>query len=400
MKTIRITLSIIILLAIPQTTFSQVEGWNKTKQVDNLLYIPIDLKSSKTYRVLIPAPEKLKGQNVKSWFLTSIKEMQKPLGAPLRQWNITINNQGGLSSINIFKNKDGEILSVGYLGLEYPNKQTYIVQIVSSLDATILKKYGNQIPALLKDARGNDTSGIIASTKPTQHNETQNNVNKNLTGKEKRLAIESAIRTLPGKGVKASEIAMIWVDSYINVLWGGLDVDTAILFKDGSAYLACKIPPGELNVAKSKSLQPRKWTKWRKFGEGYQIFNNKKGVWKELDGTRAIRATSAEKLKAKFITAGGSKMKGSWKNSIIFMADGRFEMTDFSMNNNEMMGGGETGPSVSVVHKSDKGGTSGSTVISGGNIGGGANFEKKDGSKNTGTYHINGYTIILKHDNG
>jgi hypothetical protein len=34
----------------------------------------------------------------------------------------------------------------------------------------------------------------------------------------------------------------------IDVIWGGIDVDTHLLFKDGSAYKDCTIPPDELNV--------------------------------------------------------------------------------------------------------------------------------------------------------
>jgi len=402
-------LSISILFLFIQNITAQ-KGWNKTKQGNALIYVPNDLKSDKTFKYTVNVPVALNGQNEKTWLLNVAKKLQNTLGKPLKPWKVTPEKNGGLGIVNMYLNSQGEKISVGYQSKYLSNSKVYVLQMITSNDVTIIMKYGKQIERIINDAESTfkiNPSLASIDSYPSSEQQAQTTKKSNpykkktkLSGKEKRLAIEKSIRTAPGKGVNLSSVAAIWVDSGIDVLWGGIRVDSYILFKNGTAYDGCEIPPNELLVNKSKKLQPKKWTKWRKSGSGYQILYRKKGTWKKLEGNRAIKTRTNEKLNKKYITTGGSQTAGSWKNTITFKPDGRFEMSNFSMNGNKMLGGGTTGPSVTVVHKSDKEGTSGTTVVSGGDLGGGTSTKKKDGSKNTGTYYLNGYTITLKHDNG
>jgi len=392
-----------------QNTIAQ-KGWNKTKQQDALIYVPSDLKSSKIFKYTVNAPVTLNDQNEKTWLLNAAKEQQSVLGKPLKPWKVTPEKSGGLGIVNMYINSQNEKISVGYQSKTLSNGKVYMLQMITSNDVSIIMKYGKQIESILNNAENtfkNNPSLASIDASPTKKQEV-NSIKKTspskkktkIGSKEKRLAIEKAIRTKPGMGINLSNVATIWVDSGIDVLWGGIRVDTYIMFKDGTAYEGCEVPPNEFLIRKSKELQPKKWTKWRKSGSAYQILNRKKGTWKKLEGNRVIKTRTNEKLNKKYITTGGSQTAGSWKNTITFKPNGRFEMSNFSMNGNEMLGGGTTGPSVTVVHKSDKKGTSGTTVVSGGDLGGGTSSKRKDGSKNTGTYYLNGYTIILKHDNG
>jgi hypothetical protein len=172
----------------------------------------------------------------------------------------------------------------------------------------------------------------------------------------------------------------------------------------------CEIPPTELDVQQSRQLQVAgdvykrgKWSEWRKAGSGYEI--KRKGSWKKLEGIKALTGNKNQVLNSKYTTAGGSQVKGSWKNSITFKPDGRFEMSNFSMKDNSMIGGGDTSPLISKVYNSDKRGSKSSISVAGDfekniDIGGGVSDEKRNGSKNTGSYMIDDYRIILKHDNG
>ncbi len=406
----KIILIVSISLLSIQETIAQ-DGWDKTRQNDALVYIPSDLKSGKTFKVTIPGPINLNNQDLKKWFLEKAKEMQTSLGNPLNPWKIKPDKDAVWGLANMYINSKGEKLSAGYQGGILDNGKAFIMQAVMSQDLGIIFKYGTKLKNLKKDAEktfaNNSSLSNIQNSSVRQQKEvnTKRKSNKKitsnkktkLTGKQKRLAKEKAIRTLPNNGVKASEIETVWIHSWLNVVIGGISVDTYLLLKDGTVYDGLEIPPNELNVKMSKELQAKKWTKWKRSGSGYQVFNKKKGTWEKLEGNKAIKTRAGEKLNAKYITASGSQMFGSHRSWITFKSNGRFELKNLSI-----MGSpdGSIGPSTTTVHKSDKTGTSGTTVVIGTNVGGGTSSKKKDGSKNTGTYHLNGYTITLKHDNG
>lgn len=232
--------------------------------------------------------------------------------------------------------------------------------------------------------------------------------------------IVKLIRTSPEQGAKASDIEVIWGHFYFSGLVGTVISETSILFKDGTVYLNCEIPPTELDVQQSKQLQVAgdiykhgKWTTWRKSGAGYEVKNLRTDKWGKLEGKPARAASGGDAiLNVKYINAGGSQIKGSSKKSMTFKPNGRFEMTSFSMQDNSALGGGgstsDATPYISRVTKSDKYGSQGAVNISGASkgangitrIGGGTSSKKRNGSMNTGTYKLDGHRILLEHDNG
>jgi len=333
------------------------------------------------------------------------------LGNAQTSWKLKQEKEGGWSVSNTYTNKQGEKMSAGYASKKLSNGKVYMLQMISSSDIGILLKYGQQFKKVMLDAESifRQDKGLTNESTPNKQSipiakssTKSGTIDKKakLTSKEKRLLTERLIRTVPGKGAQNSEIQVLWVNSGVDVLMGGINVNTYLLLKDGTVYTDCEIPPNELLVKKSKELQPSKWTIWRKAGASYQIKNKKKGTWKTLKGNRVIATQANEKLSKKYITTGGSQYRGSWKNSITFKTNGRFEMSRFSMKDNSSLGGGTTGPSIQTVSKSDKTGTSGTTVVSGSGVGGGTTSQKNNGAANTGTYYLKGNTITLKHDNG
>jgi len=231
--------------------------------------------------------------------------------------------------------------------------------------------------------------------------------------KESNRVVQMDARTSSKKNDDNSRIELVWAESNIDFFYGGIDVDNYILFKDGTVYKNCTTPLDNLQVNISKKQQPKQWTEWRKRRfSGYEILNRKKNTWEKLLNEKAvtslepIKARSGEKLNAKYTSAGGGNIGGSssFKNSITFKPDGRFEMARFSMRNNDAFGGTGGGkydaPLVSSANVSDKRGSSDTSSIMGKSVGGFSTDKRKDGSKNTGTYHLDDYTITLKHDNG
>jgi len=262
-----------------------------------------------------------------------------------------------------------------------------------SQDFAIIFKYGMKINELKADAetffKEHHLHGDI-------HNNRSHKNKNQLSTKQKRMALKRAIRLPPGKGVKPSEIDTLWVKTWHDVMVGEYAVNTFILFKDGTAYVRCNFPPNELNTIASKELQPKQWTKWRKSFFSYQIYNTKKQIWKSLKGDKVVKSTPNEKLNAKFITANGSALYGSHKRWISFKPDGRFELSRSSVRSSAP---GSFGPSTLTSHNSDKTGSSNTSVFDGKHVGGGTATTFKDGSKNTGNYFLNEYSVTLKHDN-
>ena len=410
MKNLHILALLSLVLLNLQILHAQ-KGWNKIKSGDNLVYSPTTLKTGKTFNYIFFKPVSLDGQQEKDWLLAKAKKEHSKLGKAQTPWKLKKETKGGWSVSNAYTNKRGEKMSAGYASKKLSNGKVYMLQMISSSDIGVLLKYGQQFKTVMLNAESifkqdkglASTSTSSKKSIPTSRAPKKKNTldkKSKLTAKEKRRLTEKQIRTTPGKGAENSQIQVLWVNSGVDVLMGGIKVNTYLLLKDGTVYTDCEIPPNELLIKKSKELQPNKWTIWRKAGTSYQIKNKKKGTWKTLKGNRVITTQANEKLSKKYITTGGSQYRGSWENSITFKPNGRFEMSRFSMKDNASLGGGTTGPSVQTVSKSDKTGTRGTTVVSGSGVGGGATSQKNNGSANTGTYYLKGNTITLKHDNG
>jgi|GEM_PF-2868816 len=392
------SLLIISFLSYPVLVFSIPSNWKVSTQGKTKIYTP---PKNEDFKITVLPATSLKGKSAHQWFQQQANNHSNRLGKVTRRYRVDKINRKGQTILMTLREyidaKNKKRLSSYTVWLDSGDQQQLVVANMAH-DFKLYKRYvGEQIKLSnpLKNATKSSKQKQVSTTRKTKSSSTKKH--KKLTGKQKWNAIRKAIRTLPGKGVKNSSLAEVWVDSRIDVIRGGLRVDTYLLFKDGSVYENCEIPPNELIVNQSKALQAKKWSKWRRSGSTYQIFNHKKGQWKNLDGKRAIKTKLNEKLNATFLSAGGSQMMGSWKRTMLFKPNGRFELSNFSMNSTPSV---SVGPFVGSVHNSDKTGSSGSTVVIGTNVGGGTSSEKKDGSKNTGSYHLNEYTITLKHDNG
>jgi hypothetical protein len=240
------------------------------------------------------------------------------------------------------------------------------------------------------------TTSSIAATEPVSKNQ----VKPKQSPKSQSQQISEQIRVAPDKGADLDDIELVWVYSRADVIRGGFDVDTLLLFEDGTAYKECLIPPNELDIDVSKRLEPDKWTEWRKHWGTYQMKNKEDGNWYDLEGGPGIKAPEGTQLSGKYLSAHGSPTFGASKHHIIFNDNGRFEMSSFSISSNSSSGGGMWTPYVGSAIISDKSGTSAATTVAGGNVGGGVSSARKDGSKNTGNYEVHDYTITLLHDNG
>jgi hypothetical protein len=400
MKALQSFLFLFLVLVAPVT--SALEGWRVSNEGDIRLYVPNDLKKGKVFMYVTYGPFDLGGAELKSWFSNKARQLQNSLGKPLKEWVVKPDKGNWSISNQYVDKKSGKRLSVGYQGGMLDRQRAYIIAMLSSEDFMLLLKYGLAFDKVLNDAkrylvaRPSVTTSQVAAAKPVKKKQKK----PKPSAQNKRKKIRELIRVAPGKGADLDDIELVWVYSRIDVIWGGIDVDTHLLFEDGTAYKDCVIPPDELDIEVSKRLEPHKWTQWRKHWGTYQMKNKKKDVWYDLKGGPGEKAPEGAELSGHFLSAGGSQYSGSWKRHIIFHDNGRFELSSFALQSNSSMGGGDTAPLLTTVHSSDKTGSSGATSVIGANVGGGTSTERKDGSKNTGTYEVNDYTITMLHDNG
>ncbi len=418
---LKLTLFFFLALLTFRHSANAQEGWNRTSDQGSWTYIPKDLKAGKKFYYKAYPAQQVDGNHINDWLLTNSRDLQKMLGEPLEPWKVKTDKKGNRSISNSFLDSSGKKFSVGYQAEALNDKEFFIIQMVTSQDLGMIIRYGMAYKKVKENARQIIKPGVINAAvsskvvkEPTFSKENTPSYQQDkvtvhqlagLRSKERRKIIEAAIRTPPGKGVKSSALEAVWVDKYIDVIIGGFRVDTYLLFKNGEAYNGCKTPPSEFNVAVSKELESAspwrkysKWTIWRKNKNGkYEVKRNKTGQWEVLDGVRGMPGTIGEKLNNIFWSYSGSSSFGSHKSSIKLMPDGLFELSS-----NSIMGGdgGGTGPYTATASKSDKQGSSSSTVVVGSRVGGGSSTQKKDGSKNMGTYKINGHTIEFHHDNG
>jgi hypothetical protein len=385
-----------LCLLVCSLTAQALTGWNLSLEGDALRYVPSDLPSGKQFEYRVYGPFDLGDANLKSWFSEQALAIQDTLGKPIEPWVVKPDKQKW-SIGNSFKARDGQVYSVGYEGGHLEDGRAYIMRMVSSRDLALMMKYALTFYTVLDDAKQQFTNKSATTAQASSKPEID---------KAEPTTAQESVRVAPGEGADLSDIEEVWVYSNIDVIWGGIDVDTTLLFEDGSAYLDCTIPPDELDVEVSKRLEPKRWTRWRTSWGDYQIWNPSKETWVDMRGEPGEAIDPGTRLSGDYLNAGGSQYSGSWKRHIIFHDDGTFELSSFSLQSNSMMGGGSlepgggTAPLVTTVHSSDKSGSSGAASVIGSNVGGGTSSKRRDGSKNTGVYEINEYSVTLKHDNG
>jgi hypothetical protein len=383
-----------------------LDGWELSDGVNIRSYIPSDIASGKVLTYVATGPYELNSVDLKHWFSKRSREMQDLLGEPMREWTVTSNNEGWFSFNTYFDKKNNINLSAAYQGGMLDSERAYVVILISSLDEPLVEKYGSKFGSVLSDAKQylSAQPTISGGTASTAQQVEKKPGKQNITSKSEPKNIEEAIRVASGKGADIDDIEIFWIDRYWNVLMGTESIDTHLLFKDGTAYKECTIPPDELDVVASKRLEPQNWTTWRKQRGTYQLKD--KDAWYDLEGAPVIKAPDNMVISGDFFNAGGSSNAGAWETHIIFYDDGRFERTVWAIQTNENMGGGSAAPLIGSMVTGDKHGSEGATVVAGtrnsngADVSGGATSQSNDGSRNRGHYEIKDYTITMKHDDG
>jgi hypothetical protein len=230
-----------------------------------------------------------------------------------------------------------------------------------------------------------------------------------VVAQRKKEAEEEAARykfvVEPGQGVKDDEIeCVLSVVEYVNDgVNSNAKCDAYLLMKDGRVMDGLPVAPNELDLAKSRSQEPDRWGFWRRNANQYEFaWPSRPNDYQAPKGFQSVgRPVPRDtKLDADYKGAsswgiiGGAGGANFW--GVRFSPKGRFEKWKR----------GIAGTGTPVFEGQTTVGTAyddegASTVVSGGNIGGGTTVKHKDADAGRmGWYEFNGYSLTLKYDNG
>jgi hypothetical protein len=184
---------------------------------------------------------------------------------------------------------------------------------------------------------------------------------------------ERRIRERPvpanGKGLNESQIEGIYLHLSYNLTGIGgtvqLSYPSYLLLKDGTIHRNLKTPPTDLDVAKSREAEPKKWGRWEKRGASIIVQWNegRRETWdKYWYIARPAKKTDRLKGVYGYITGGGSTTVAAAVN-IKFSDDGSFARQGVVSDLNNAL----------------------------------YTYSKSDSA---GTYVLDGYTIELRYANG
>ncbi len=412
--------ALLIFLLCPLLAFAQ-KGWIVTKEANTVTYMPADLPLNKEFQCKFYRID-LNGIDKKTWIIQHARDQQFFLGETIKKWKIKSKKQGEWSTSSQYVAALGGKLSIGYETGTLADGKPYVLQFISSPDLVLLIKYRLKLRKLKnyaeKELMGMQVFSLATANtakasnsevtrksafETTQKGSFSASEFSKMSEKKYNQYVKKKIRTEPNQGVKLSAIETVFVDVKYNASRGRVTSYTYFLFKDGTVYGDCTVPIRDLNIKKSQKLEWAfsKWTFWKKQGDKYYFQNTKTGKWMlKNNPERALPGQKGLRLNNTYWMFSGDNMLGlqtPHKGYYRFMPNGRFEISSFTMSGGNM---DTTDPYSGTISKSDKKGSDGTTGLSDGSFGGEVSAERDDGSKNTGTYYIDGYTIEFHHDNG
>jgi hypothetical protein len=251
--------------------------------------------------------------------------------------------------------------------------------------------------AWLKDSRIVDPAGLKPSPLPAEPGLT-------------RLQVAAAqITAAPGAGLRPDQMHGLLHHGYGTTGSSGYEFreDIFLLLKDGTVYLGEDVAPSDLDVAKSRKLEPQMWGRWRQAGGGFQIQRNddfgRPEAWSDQAGRLIPTWKPGQRLNGAYTSTSfhGSQALGGTYNSTTykFSADGRFEVIGYRQSGSGSMAasagfsGGASGYSDGEGSSDSAGGGAGGAFAS-------AQRRSNDGSGNRGVYRLDGLSLELKFDDG
>jgi hypothetical protein len=207
------------------------------------------------------------------------------------------------------------------------------------------------------------------------------------------------VRTAPDGGVAMSDIEGVYQPKKLRynplTLLFEPDETTYLALKDGWLYDNLGVSPHDLDVAKSRRLEPQHWHRWRRRGAEMEIQSHDEhgrtdGRWSILAlqarppiGARSLDGVFSAVRSATAGLVGGGGATSIGRTSYTFRPDGSFSWVNFTQGFASSNSG--TGPGGASI------------VVGGASVGpGGTSLSSVGGGEDEGTYVTEGYTLELR----
>src|SRR5262245_11658199 len=173
------------------------------------------------------------------------------------------------------------------------------------------------------------------------------------TAKESRTQDpKEPYRTAPGEGIKPSEIEMFMLELEPRPQPLGMPVEietvAVMALKNGEYCRAFDVPPSDMDAAQDKRVHPVRWGKWRKRGDAYEIFDEKRGWQKAAWRARLYPAARDDQLLGVYARtasiATGTYSRVTSGASYNFLPGGRFEFGSIQIFSGRIAGSAKAKP--------------------------------------------------------
>jgi hypothetical protein len=373
-----------LLLLLSLSAAAQItppDGWKQQVQGDRYIFTPNTIfQSNFTYEVM--PLEKNTDDDLTNWLNKTAENTIQEAGYSIPASANT--QRRTLQAINIIgtvaKDKMGKSKNFFLVAYRRPDNTVRYARIIYPGDPknANLNIAAGHFAALAKKEGAVQNSGNTGSGSSDKQKESAT------AGKQKETTISKKQQTpvtAPGQGLKPAEIKGIVINAETGVGVGGMvlvEYRPYLLLQNGSIYRYPTVAPYDLDVAASKTAEPKKWGTWKLEGKTLVVTLPEKGVMKterwDDDWFWAKAPAANEKIKGAYMTIGGGgntamggNMMISYSSNITFNDKGQFVMK-------KTAGGTNTDFDVSTSTYSN--------------------------SNAAGTYKLNGYSIELKYNNG
>ncbi len=376
-------------LALPGTAHAQAK-WHTEVAGKAVIMTPPDLAAGEFCQVFVYPRTTLAGAALGSYVAKFADKNIAGLGRPVP--NPTADKDSAemmATTTRQFVTPQGQSYLACFVADTVDGENVRVISLVCTADAALFERYQPQMLAVIGEMIRQDKAALRAADLPAETNKSE---------KAAKQEPRYPYTVPPGKGVPNSKIAAVVYQG--GMLMNGFIYGTNeyLLLTDGTVHEGLPVPPDELDAARSRQGEPKKWGRWRKAGSDYLLaWPDKPNAYEKPNMSWAVLpAKPGERMNTRYqgAASGGSVITGGYYSiwGVKFTPDGRFTK--------DLSGGssaGGLGSDVSVSTTYDENGSTASFSAPGAV---GLSHSKSKGSAKAGTYSVSGYTLTLRYDDG
>lgn len=352
-------------------------GWKMQENSGHYTFTPATLFGTSNFHYDIYPPEK-GPEDIGSWLAAKAEQDARTAGyTPLPGETKSQDVRSFKLYSIVVRDAAGKSWVLNYMAYTRPDRLVRYGRITEIPNAAVTRNNSNTaVQHFIRLSR--QEGGLTTSAGDSQdHNSNQSHTSSSTSYHKEETPV-----TAPGQGLKPSEIKGVVLHQEYGVGVGGMmivEYNPYLFLKDGTVYSDPTVCAYDLDVARSRELEPKKWGTWKQENDETMIITmNKDHKPDRWEGKgRWFWARPALK---------NERLSGTWST--------------ISGGGNTAFGGGSMVISSNVLTFNGQGQFT--TLSTGGGTYSGATgsvsaYSNKDGA---GTYTFDGYSLELRFNNG